>query len=292
MSVRVAVLTGGSSGIGLALAQHLLSKGWHVVIADINKPPTSANLSPESTRYIQCDVSSWKSQSSMFQQAFDWHQRIDFAALNAGIDDRDDIFDSIDTSTPPRKPNMATFKINLLAVYYGIKLSAHYMSRNPLPGGQIVITASSAGLYALPAIPQYVATKHALVGLTRALAPKAIARGIRLNALCPSMVNTNLPPPGLMDHFDQTQATPMSTMMRAYDELMDVREKKNGCVVEVAVNNLFYRDEIPHASQSQKRMSKGTLEVWDRVYRERNVKFANQDWKAEKRKRKEGNSKL
>ena len=266
MAPPVALVTGASSGIGLALVKHLVSKSWAVVCADVNPPPDEI----PGTLFIKTNVTSWDEQAAAFEQAFLWHSRLDFCALNAGIDDRDDIFASIssDSTKPPRKPNMLTFEVDVFGPYYGIKLAAHYMSLNkPHPGGKIAISSSSAGLYGLPLIPQYTASKHALVGLTRSLAPVARRVDITINAIAPAMVATALAPPGLMDSFSDKQITPMSTIMRAFDELGDfdgvgnvgqwVKEGHTGQIVECSIGNLYYREEVEKSDDSQKYMSKG-----------------------------------
>jgi 15-hydroxyprostaglandin dehydrogenase (NAD) len=120
MAGPVAIVTGGASGIGLALVQHLVSLRWKVVIADINPPEESI---PD-TLFVQTDVSSWEQQADMFKQAYAWGKRLDFCALNAGIDDRDDIFSTLsyDIDKPPRQPNTAPFSVNLTGTYVLLRI--------------------------------------------------------------------------------------------------------------------------------------------------------------------------
>lgn len=250
MSDQVAIVTGAASGIGLNLTKHLLGKGWKVALLDVVPPPSSAALPEKSSLYIKTDVSSWEQLASAFAKAFDWHGRLDFAALNAGIDDRDDIFATVDALTPPKKPNMTTLEIDLHAVYFGVKLFAHYAARNPVPGGKIVATASAAGFYASPTMPQYAAAKHGVVGLVRALAPVAKPHNITINAIAPGLVITGLPPTELVEGVPESTLTPKETLMRAYDELIDDNLGHNGQVVEVYPEGLFYsvKPQPPAAS--------------------------------------------
>lgn len=285
--VGVAIVTGGSSGIGLALTNHLIAKKWHVFILDIQQPVLA--VLPESSTFLKTDVSKWDELASAFQAAYSKFSRLDFCALNAGIDDRDDIFNSIsqDPALPPRKPNMLTFEVNLLAPYYGLKLAAHYMSLNPEPvpqGGKIVITASAAAFYSHPVVPQYSSTKYGALGLTRAVAPVAGKVNIRVNCLCPAMVATGLAPPGLLDVYPQSLMTPMSTMLRAFDELAEfdrlaregraqwVSQGHNGAAVEGNLQDLLYREE-PH-TDIDSHADPEIGEAWNRAYLERNKKFA------------------
>ncbi|OAL40402.1 hypothetical protein AYO20_00138 [Fonsecaea nubica] len=228
MSPPIAIVTGGSSGIGAALVEYLHSLGWNVVIADIHHPKHSL----PGTFYVHTDVSSWEQQAHMFKQAYDWGKRLDFCALNAGIDDRDDIFNTLsyDMHKPPKKPNTDPFSVNVTGTYYGIKLAAHYMTvlngaaGKSRPGGKIVVTGSGAGLVPSASNPQYTASKHALIGLVRALGKSdaALAANVRINTVCPAIVDTGGLPLGFLDKLLPGQITPMSTVLRCFDTVADL----------------------------------------------------------------------
>lgn len=115
MSPPTAIVTGGSSGIGEALVRHLVSLNWRVVIADINAPKESI----DDTLFIKTNIASWQEQADMFKQAHAWSQRLDFVALNAGVDDRDDIFNTLsnDVDKPPSQPNTRPFDVNVTGTY-------------------------------------------------------------------------------------------------------------------------------------------------------------------------------
>jgi len=274
MAPPVAIVTGASSGIGLALAKYLLERGWAVVRADVNEPKEQL----ENSIFIKTDISSWDQQAAMFQQAYEWRGRLDFFAANAGIDDRDDIFNSIssDSTKPPKQPNMKIFDVNLIGTYYGIKLAAHYMTLDsktagkPKAGGKIVVTASAAGIYPLPSVPQYAATKHGLVGLVRSMGPVSAAVNIRINALCPALVATGLAPPGLLDSFNKDQLTPMSTMMQCFSELASlddvgkddwVATGRTGDVVEGNMKDLIWHQPPARPNASSYMDEKG-MQDW------------------------------
>lgn len=293
MSPPVAIITGACSGIGLALTKYLLERKWAVIMADVNDPKEKL----DNTLFIKTDVSSWDHQAAMFEKAYNWQGRLDFFAANAGIDDRDDIFASIskDSTKPPKKPNMKTFEVNLLAPYYGIKLAAHYMTIDSTAagkakaGGKIVVTSSAAGIYPMPVCPQYAASKHGLVGLVRSLGPVAAAVNIRINALCPALVATGLAPPGLLDRFSEEHFTPMSTMMRCFQELANidgvgnddwVETGKMGETVEGNLGNLIWHKE-PERPVSSSYLDETGVKAWEAAYTERNKNFAMQDWFAQ-----------
>jgi 15-hydroxyprostaglandin dehydrogenase (NAD) len=157
MSKPVAIVTGAGSGIGLAVATHLVTKGYKVVIADLN-PTTGASaaesLGPDAT-FIQTDVSSYTSQARLFKQAYEWGgNRLDFCHANAGIDDRQLLYDSeekaeLDEEGLLKPLNTKTMNVNLEAVIQGLWLFKYYVRKSKKSGGgkgKFVATSSAAGL--------------------------------------------------------------------------------------------------------------------------------------------------
>lgn len=121
----------------------------------------------------------------------------------------------------------------------------------PNTGGKIVVTSSGGGLFPIPAIPQYTASKHALVGLVRALAlhPASLAANVRINAVCPAIVDTPGLPPGLVERLPADQITPMNTIIKCFDECADlagvaaedwVERGRTGETVEGNVHELIW----------------------------------------------------
>ena len=157
MSKPVAIVTGAGSGIGEAVATHLYSKGFKVVVADLN--PSSGErvasaLGPDAI-FHQVDVSSYKSQAQLFKRAYEWGcNRLDFCHANAGIDDRQNIFEDmekeeLDEDGLVKKLNTKTMEVNLEAVIQGLWLFKYYVRRSKEAGGgkgKFVATSSAAGL--------------------------------------------------------------------------------------------------------------------------------------------------
>ena len=157
MSKPVAIVTGAGSGIGEAVATHLHTKGYKVVIADLN--PASgervASALGSDALFHQTDVSSYESQARLFKRAYEWGgKRLDFCHANAGIDDRQNIFagreeEEIDEEGLVKKLNTKTLEVNLEAVAQGLWLFKYYVRRSEGEGarkGKFVATSSSAGL--------------------------------------------------------------------------------------------------------------------------------------------------
>jgi 15-hydroxyprostaglandin dehydrogenase (NAD) len=148
----VGIVTGASSGIGLAVTEHLLSRGYRVVMADVNATEgenISAKLG-KSTLFLKIDVTVYAEQAKLFREAFKWGgNRLDFLAANAGIDDRQSLYEvdpPENEDGTPKELNLKTIRVDLDAVFQGIWLFKHYARKNQIPGGKIMITSSAAGL--------------------------------------------------------------------------------------------------------------------------------------------------
>lgn len=157
MSKPVAIVTGGASGIGEATATHLYKRGFKVVIADMNASAgerVALTLGPDALFHLT-DVSSYASQARLFKRAYEWGgNRLDFCHANAGIDDRQNIFEpmekeELDDEGLLRKLNTKTLEVNLEAVIQGLWLFKYYVRRSKQAGGGrgwFLATSSAAGL--------------------------------------------------------------------------------------------------------------------------------------------------
>jgi NAD(P)-dependent dehydrogenase (short-subunit alcohol dehydrogenase family) len=180
---RVALVTGGAGGLGRATCQALAEAGARIVVADIDEDGGHEVAARLDGDFVLCDVSSLDDNLAAVQTALDLHGRLDLVHLNAGIVTGCGIGENFDMERYRRAAG-----VNLDGVVFGTHAALPALGE----GGAIVATASLAGLAAVPQDPVYAATKHAVVGLTRALGPALAPRGIRFNAVCPGFTETNI----------------------------------------------------------------------------------------------------
>ncbi|KAM7203149.1 Cytochrome P450 [Naviculisporaceae sp. PSN 640] len=189
---KVAIITGGASGIGLATAKLLASRGAVVHILDLY-PPTRDNILPETMFYTRCDVSNW----SALRDAFTKAGRVDIAVANAGVSQECDYFaDTFDANNQLEEPSWAVVDINFRAVLNFTKLAMSAFRRQG-PGGSLVITASATAYSPEYSLPAYSATKLGLIGLVRALRVQMPLLGATINAVAPAATITKLLPADL-----------------------------------------------------------------------------------------------
>ena len=181
---KVAVITGGASGIGLATARLLVSHGARVVVADINGAAAEAAAREMGDAIaVTVDVTDAAQAQRMLDAAVERFGRIDIVHNNAGVTERgEDLF------APDARRWEAVLEIDLYAVILGTRLAVRHLRRQG-GGGVIDNTASMAGLTPAGASPVYSAAKAGVVHFTRTLAPLA-AEGIRVNAVCPTYTDT------------------------------------------------------------------------------------------------------
>jgi NAD(P)-dependent dehydrogenase (short-subunit alcohol dehydrogenase family) len=184
---RVAVITGGASGIGLASARRLAAEGASVVVADLDEHAGKAAADEVGGLFVQVDVTSDDDVRRMYEVTHDRYGRIDIAFNNAGISPPDD--DSILTTGLDAWRRVQ--EVNLTSVYLCCKHVLPYMQRQGK--GSVINTASFvAVLGAATSQISYTASKGGVLAMSRELGVQFAREGIRVNALCPGPVNTPL----------------------------------------------------------------------------------------------------
>ncbi|UPK95468.1 hypothetical protein LCI18_006403 [Fusarium solani-melongenae] len=235
------VVTGGTSGIGLAMTRHFASQGHKVAVLDINDktgPDVVAKVAGEypqaAVSFRRSDVSSWEELAAAFQEIYREHGRIDIVMANAGVSEQGQSSIVRVEEDAPVKPNTKSVDVNLLGVIYTVKLALHYMHKNQhnssAPRGSVVVTASIAGLYPFPIAPLYATAKAGIVNLVRSLAPVVESSKIQINALAPTVLETNIAPSSEL--FKHMIVTPMSTLIRGVAQLI-ADPSLNGQIFEI-----------------------------------------------------------
>ncbi|KAK0111608.1 hypothetical protein ONS95_001954 [Cadophora gregata] len=196
---KAAIVTGGASGIGLALVKYFASQNYQIAILDISVPlpnllPSLQTEFPKTAfKFHRCDISNWNEQKSVFEEVYKDFGSVDVVCANAGVSEIGKFLEMEEEGEGPRKPVLKTLDINLVGTLYSIKLAVYYMRKNTSSHkGQIICTASNAGLYPFPIAPMYGITKHGVVGAVRALAKPLEPEGIRINGICPNCIGKSL----------------------------------------------------------------------------------------------------
>jgi NAD(P)-dependent dehydrogenase (short-subunit alcohol dehydrogenase family) len=184
---KVAVITGGASGIGFATARRFAAEGATVVIGDMDAASGERAAEAVGGLFVQVNVTDEAQVDNLFKVAFDTYGSVDVAFNNAGISPPDD--DSIETTELPAWEKVQD--VNLKSVYLCSRAALRYMV--PQQRGSIINTASFVAVMGSATSQiSYTASKGGVLAMSRELGVQFARQGIRVNALCPGPVNTPL----------------------------------------------------------------------------------------------------
>lgn len=238
MKKKIALITGGSTGIGASVAEELSEAGIRVAICDVNEKAGTELSKKLSGEFIFCDVADLSSVEKAAQVCIQNLGPPSFVHLNAGIM-------SVPTGSPflPIQ-DLSTDQyrrivgVNLDGVFHGLKTFLPKMEKQ---GGAITVTASTAGLGVVPVDPMYTATKYAVIGMARAVAAANEMSNIRVNVICPGVTDTQIVP----EEYKAPEFEMMPTRVMATEIVDLMMNGSNGEVrVKVAADRPAFEAEM------------------------------------------------
>ncbi|MGI8558363.1 MAG: SDR family NAD(P)-dependent oxidoreductase [Solirubrobacteraceae bacterium] len=180
---KVAVVTGGSGGLGSATARLLASEGARIALVDLDVEAGERLAHELDGLFLPADVSELDQNVGVFEAVERHFGAVDRVHLNAGIATGCALGEDFSLELYRR-----AMGVNIDGVVFGVHAALPALRRSG--GGAIVATASLAGLTAVPMDPIYAANKHAVVGLVRSLGTALAGEGVRINAICPGFAES------------------------------------------------------------------------------------------------------
>jgi NAD(P)-dependent dehydrogenase (short-subunit alcohol dehydrogenase family) len=193
---KIAIITGAASGIGKGCAELFAEEGAAVTVADIQDEAGQKLADAIGGAYLHVDVTDPASVERMIKSTVERTGRIDILMNNAGIDGQQAV-----TGDSSLENWEQVTSINLDGVYYGMKYALPVMAAQK--GGVILNTGSTVGLNAMGTLPAYSASKAGVIHLSKAVAIEYAYYNIRVNVICPSVVETPL-----LHHFIESASDP------------------------------------------------------------------------------------
>jgi 3-oxoacyl-[acyl-carrier protein] reductase len=176
---KIAVITGGSRGIGFAIANTMAKNGAEIVILDMNEPEDLGNFT-----FLKCNVADYNETENVVKTILDRFGRIDILVNNAGI--------TRDKLTPVMSESEfdAVINVNLKGTFNMIRHTYRQFMKNK--SGKIINMASVVGMMGNAGQANYSASKAGVIGLTKSVAKELASRGINCNAIAPGFIGTTM----------------------------------------------------------------------------------------------------